>query len=1000
MIPWSMSNETHQDSEPNVAVNPANPLQIAASAFTLDPFRVSIPFYSPIFISIDGGNTWTLNNIVPSAPMTYDITIRFGASSNILYAAILHSPSGLMKVLRTNNFSSGSMTELTSETRASVDMPYIQATTVIGGIDVGKDRIYIGNNDFNTIPNTAKIDQSLDAAGLTPSFDSIILKTRPIGGARQDGPAIRPAIHPSGVVYGIYYGYTDFRGTFAFGGTATCDVVVVRDNNWGIGSRYWDLIDPTDNLRGIRVAREIEVPWGSQISVIGQERLCGSHLSIVVHPGDNRMVYIAWADRQVSTGLYTLHVRKSCDSGRTWSASDIKTLANAINPALAVNIRGKVGFLYQQHTISHDTGLGGWDTHLELTDNDFTTSDNLVLATVPNEIPVQYFPYLGDYVHLMAVGKDFYGVFSTSNLPDMANFPNGVTYQRNANFSTYTLLGTDGTTVIQPSIDPFFVKVTQIPDTSDFYVRDWTNSTISHDSGLEPSTNPIFFQTSDIWNRHNNSPGVFNMNDQPDHEIPQMDRNFAFARICRNSAGTSESVKAHFLSSEFGIGSNYQNVNVDPFAHDLDVNFSSDMLMTLTSGVRWNLPLFSSNHLRLAVEISTLTDPIIPPSLLGHTPGWPTTDLMIINDNNKAQRNMGVYPISGVGRVSFYAIIHNGATFPRNVNVLYESAKKIENKLQYARIEIIGGDSQPFQSGNIITLENMQPGENRWIGLTLEVPNIGDNEIISVMFYEIVNKMTVDGFGIDAQPSTLSRVIQDNLEFHASVFKRISVTFNIDWTEEESLAAQNLLFQEKTSSQTYLDFLHVHAKLIDIKLPEFIMSHTSVDPFGIHIALKNLENAVQRMSHNDPDNMVQQGDVNVCVPTHSTLLHKLDAFVTMLQKSKGDPADILQNVMWQRDLYSKIVHLKKLEFSAQIVKRSEEFIHDFEMQKVGNTDYPKLISSLLEIFRKTSEALVSLNLQLEKDVEDMTNFGSETALQRMHRNYLLKLQSLDKNYNH
>jgi hypothetical protein len=998
MIPRSMSYETHQDSEPNVAVNPANPLQIAASAFTPDPMGSVSPFsHCPIFVSIDGGNTWTLNSIIPSTPNTNDTTIRFGGSSNILYAAILQSPSGLMKVLRTNDFHSrGPMTVLEPETRALVDQPYIQATTVIGGIDIGKDRIYIGNNDFSTSPTTAKIDQSLDAASPTPSFDSVILETRPMGGtgeAKQDGPPIRPAIHPSGIVYGIYYGYLNFTGTFAFGGMATCDVVVVRDDNWGIGSQssapFWDLIDPIDTLRGIRVVRDIEVPWGSGVSVIGQERLAGSHLSIAVHPGDNRMAYIAWADRQVTTGVYTLHIRKSTDSGRTWSGSDIKTVSNAINPALAVNICGKVGFLYQQAT-------SGWETHLELTDNDFTTSDNLVLATVPEDVPLTFFPYMGDYVHLMAVGKDFYGVFSTSNFPDMANFPNGVTYQRNANFITHTLLGTDGTTVIQPSIDPFFVKVTQIPDTSDFYVRDWTDNTISHDTGLEPSTNPVFFQTSDVWNRHDNSPGAF-ANDQPENEIPQMFPmdNFAFARICRNAAGTSESVKAHFFYSEFGIGSNYQDVIL--FEHDLDVNFSSGMLMSLTAGFKWNLPLFASNHVRLAVEISTLTDPIILPSLLGHTPGWPTTDLMIINDNNKAQRNMGVYPISGVGNVSFYAIIHNGATFPRDVNVLYESAKEIDNMLKKARIEIIGGHSQQFRSGNIITLENMQPGENRWIGLTLEIPSFGDNELISVIFQELINKMAVDGFGIGAQRSTLSTVIRDNLEFHTSVFKRISTTFNIDRTEEESLAARDLFFQERISNQTYLEFLRLHVKIMGIILTELILSHGAGDPFGIQISLKNLENAVQRMSDSDPENVEQSGDVSGCVPAHCTLLHKMDAFVTMLQKLKGDPADILQNVMWQKELYSKIAHLKRLEFSTQVVKRSEEFIHDFEIRKVSNTDYPKLISDLLEIFCKTSKALAALNLQLEKDVTDINNnLNSEAALQRAHRGYLLKLQYLDK----
>src|SRR6266850_4215234 len=62
MIPKSLSGESNQDSEPTIAVNPANPLQIAASAFTPDPLKGS---FSPIYISSDGGNSWTLNSIVP-----------------------------------------------------------------------------------------------------------------------------------------------------------------------------------------------------------------------------------------------------------------------------------------------------------------------------------------------------------------------------------------------------------------------------------------------------------------------------------------------------------------------------------------------------------------------------------------------------------------------------------------------------------------------------------------------------------------------------------------------------------------------------------------------------------------------------------------------------------------------------------------------------------------------------------------------------------------------
>ena len=58
IIPQSLSGETNQDSEPNIAVNPNNPLQIAASAFTPNPMGGA---NAPIYISTDGGNTRTLN---------------------------------------------------------------------------------------------------------------------------------------------------------------------------------------------------------------------------------------------------------------------------------------------------------------------------------------------------------------------------------------------------------------------------------------------------------------------------------------------------------------------------------------------------------------------------------------------------------------------------------------------------------------------------------------------------------------------------------------------------------------------------------------------------------------------------------------------------------------------------------------------------------------------------------------------------------------------------
>src|SRR5262249_14668542 len=126
--------------------------------------------------------------------------------------------------------------------------------------------------------------------------------------------------------------------------------------------------------------------------------------------------------------------------------------------ALAVNSDGAVGFLYQQ-LIGSGAGQR-WVTKLELGTSGGTTWKTLVLATTPSHTPIIAFdPYLGDYDQIIALGRDFYGVFSANNTPRKANFPNGVTYQRNANFSKGTLLDVDNKKHVHASIDPFFFKV-------------------------------------------------------------------------------------------------------------------------------------------------------------------------------------------------------------------------------------------------------------------------------------------------------------------------------------------------------------------------------------------------------------------------------------------------------------------------------------------------------------------------------------------------------------
>ena len=462
MIPKSLSGETNQDSEPHLTVNPANTNQIIGTAFSPNPGGGA---FAPLYMSPDGGNTWALNPIVPSSPAnplgTGDITTSFNSNATRLYGGILRAGTGNLEFLRTNTpFGPTPMTVLQS--RPNGDQPYTHARTIPSGTGAGRDVVYIGDNDFNAPGGkTQTIDQSLNAGAAAPAFTSVRAEKRTTLG--QDGPQCRPVAHADGTVYAAFYRWRAATGNFLSNTfvVTSADVVVVRDDAWG-AHNFVDLVEPPapagDGFAGKRVVQGVSFPFmRNGISGTGQQRIGGS-ISIAVDPNNSKVVYLVWGDRQTGSFL-TLHMRRSIDKGATWSGpSDLLTIQNATNAALAIDAGGRIGFLYQQVT---GTGAGQrWVTHLRRRTEGINWND-LILATVPATTPVKTFdPYLGDYDHLLAVGQTFFGIFSTNNTPDMAHFPNGVKYQRNANFTTRQLLNVSGATPVAVSIDPFFFKVT------------------------------------------------------------------------------------------------------------------------------------------------------------------------------------------------------------------------------------------------------------------------------------------------------------------------------------------------------------------------------------------------------------------------------------------------------------------------------------------------------------------------------------------------------------
>ncbi|MFE6051587.1 hypothetical protein ACFQ6N_12555 [Kitasatospora sp. NPDC056446] len=453
ITPKALSGTASQDSEPFLAVNPEQPAQMVATAFTPDPMNGPL---APVYVSTDGGDTWALRTIVPgAAPQigTADITVAFAARGGALYAGILNGQAALhrpqpitrMQILRAPGIASTAPMEILVS-RDREDQPWVTADTVAaGGAD--RDRVYIGNNGPG--PRSATVDVSGDArtAPAPAGFGPTVIEQRDPAG--QDGPPVRLAVHPDGTVYAAFESWrTNDDGRPVT--DVTFDVVVTRDDGAGLGANpFRDLKDAADSTPGQRVATDRFIAFNS---TMGQERL-GGDLTIAVDPTGADRVWIAWCDRVGGPGGVdnTLHVRHSADRGQTWQQVR-DDITDAKNPALAVNADGLVGLVYQRFAQNQ------WTTVLEVTaDNWRTAPESDVLHQAPADVPVAHgLPYLGDYIRILAVGTDFYGIFAGNNTPDRANFPVGVTYLRNADFTTHQLLSTDGATRVAPSIDPFF----------------------------------------------------------------------------------------------------------------------------------------------------------------------------------------------------------------------------------------------------------------------------------------------------------------------------------------------------------------------------------------------------------------------------------------------------------------------------------------------------------------------------------------------------------------
>ncbi|NOZ94727.1 MAG: fibronectin type III domain-containing protein [Acidobacteria bacterium] len=509
----------------------------------------------------------------------------------------------------------------------------------------------------------------------------------------------------------------------------------------------------------------------------------------------------------------------------------------------------------------------------------------------------------------------------------------------------------------------------------DFYVSDWNTSPSTYDHGTEPSSGPNWAYSSDVWNRATNSPGSPNASgwyatDNMQAGAGALGDNYAFVRVRRNAAGSAASVTAHFFVSPFGTGSSFVDAGsgADPV-----LSFATGELeKTLSSGYHWHQNATSSVHACLAVQISSADDPYATPSLLGRTPG--PDDYLVSDDNNKAQRNLLVSnnPFHFAGLA--FALIHNSALFPRDVVLRFEFPDI--DRFRKARIELVGGEAWDLRSGSTVTLEHMQPGENRWVAIRHQIDR---GTPVPINVFELDRGKPVNGFTVLAQAVPLGKAIQENLRSHVQVFNRLAAAFDVKAGLREARAAHRMLQGREIPWSAYRGFLKRHRRSMRAILDSLSRMGPREDPFGV---METFEALGEATSANRPEQAASE---------HAMLLSRLDALATMLQKTGGDTADILQMVRWQEALYRSRPALRRLGCSDLVVETSQAFIRTYG--RGGIERYPELLKQLASCFHVTARALDGDRELLEDAARAMeSNRHALAALEKAHREFLLALQ--------
>ena len=531
---------------------------------------------------------------------------------------------------------------------------------------------------------------------------------------------------------------------------------------------------------------------------------------------------------------------------------------------------------------------------------------------------------------------------------------------------------------------------------SDFFIRDWTVDANHHDLGQEPSTNPDFYTSSDVWNQQSSSTPAPLVNDwvagEPDANAggPTGNNNFAFVRVSRRApaapSAAAVTVPITFLKADYGLGTNYIVVATSSLAFN-----ASDQAKILSPGTGWRLDAGASGHICLAAEIDVPPfDPLIAPSLNGGAPG--PNDSRITQDNNKAQRNLGTVALPGSsGGAAFYAIIHNAQLETRDITLTYLVPPETLKRLSGTRVGIIDGLEQPLQNKGRFVLPKMQPGEFRWLEVAFGKLEGEDGDLLPILVSEVAGGETVvNGFTVGVRPSSRKVAFREALERQQAVLSRFAFEFKEPRAAKAAEEARELFKRAELDEKGALAYLKESTPGVMGLLKPHFESENCPSPFHRAMAKRFAESSRLLLK------AVRESDVPALLGAHAAVFNQVDTHLSMIQKAEGDAADALQMMKWQKQLYSTVPQLKRLKVSRLVAQESDEFIRSYSRDHSNYAGYSRILGELVKNFQETARDLEKTGLHLAPLVADVEHNLNSTPgrLEKAHRQYLLKLGAL------